>query len=565
MPVGGSRTPAPLLAAAGLSAALRWMQDDWFATKFRRAGLMLSPIRGLAAKPRDLRPPDVAKGERILAGEFTLAGQTLRTGVGRDPWDRPSPSRPFAQALHGFAWMGDLLAAGAPGVEEALRLTLAWQGVFGAWNDFAWSGETIERRVTALACAAPDLLALASDAEAATILASLGRQAVHLMAMTDPPARAAERTAAAATAAASLASRKADRLLDRALRRLERLLPVAVLPDGGHRSRSPQAALDLLFDLLTLDDALSQRGRGPPTELARAVDRLTGAVRFFALADGRLAALQGGGDIAAPVIAAALAHDDAGRPVPEVARHSGYHRLEGGGLQVFVDAGAPAAGPWSLAACAAPGALEVLVGARRLITACAWSPDTGDEDPAFRLSAAASTVCLDEASPGAPADGFAAEVLGPRLIHAARRVSANRAEAEEALVLGITHDGWLRTLGLSAERILYLDRARGELRGEDAFKPTLSPLGDRRRQVPYAIRFHLHPDIAAQVSADGKSALMRLPGEGGWWLRSDAAQTLVEPSLRFQDAAVRAAQQIVLTGAFPLTTGARIRWKLERD
>src|ERR1700739_2860637 len=76
---------------------------------------------GLAAAPHDLRPADPEAGRRILAGAFVLGGETLTTGPRGDPWDRPSPSRRFAEALHGFGWVKDLTAHGDSGAWEALR------------------------------------------------------------------------------------------------------------------------------------------------------------------------------------------------------------------------------------------------------------------------------------------------------------------------------------------------------------------------------------------------------------------------------------------------------------
>src|SRR5439155_22741019 len=163
----------------------------------------------------------------LLAGEFAWAGETLALGPGGDPFDRPSPSRPFAEALHGFGWIADLLAAGDEGGAEALRLTLAWMRQFGLWNRFAWSGAVVERRVFALACVAPRLASVASDAETAAIARSLARQARHLFTLTTPADRRAERAAVTALAASALAGRAAERLRERALRRLEPRRPRA--------------------------------------------------------------------------------------------------------------------------------------------------------------------------------------------------------------------------------------------------------------------------------------------------------------------------------------------------
>ncbi|MDB5424771.1 MAG: hypothetical protein JWQ29_2187, partial [Phenylobacterium sp.] len=197
-------------------------------------------------------------------------------------------------------------------------------------------------------------------------------------------------------AGAALSGKAGDRLLARALSRLVQTLPATVSPDGGHASRSPQAALELLFDLLTLDDALVQRGMAAPDEVMRALDRLTAAVRFFTLADGRLAAFQGGEELSPAYIAAARAQDEMEvRPIP--AARNGYHRLEARSLQVAADAGDPASGPWSVTACAQPLAIEVLAGARRLIVGNGWSPDALGPQ-AMRLVDAASTASLGDAS-----------------------------------------------------------------------------------------------------------------------------------------------------------------------
>ena len=103
----------PLLAAA--VALARRPAFEWQASPLAR---VLSPRPdGLAADPHDQRPADPEAGRRILAGGFVFQGETLAPGPRGDPWDGASPSRRFAEALHGFAWLKDLtvLAMPAPG------------------------------------------------------------------------------------------------------------------------------------------------------------------------------------------------------------------------------------------------------------------------------------------------------------------------------------------------------------------------------------------------------------------------------------------------------------------
>jgi uncharacterized heparinase superfamily protein len=553
--------PGREAAAAVVVAARRRVSRELAGTPPHRWILAQGRPVGLAAMPHDLRPADPSAGRQILAGAFVLGGETLAPGQRGDPWSQASPSRRFAIALHRFGWMRDLLAAGPEGAGEGLRLTLGWSRVFGRWNAFAWAPEALERRVFNLACAARTLCARASDAEAAQIAQDLCRQGRALLLMNEGPARATERAAAAALAGAALSGPAGDRLLARGLARLRRALPAAVGPDGGHASRSPQAALELLFDLSTLDDALTQRGLSAPEELLRALDGLAEAVRFFTLRDGRLAGFQGGEELERAYIAAARAQDGAGdRPARPAC--NGYHRLDARGLQIFADAAPPATGAWSVTACAQPLAIEVLAGGRRLIVGGGWSPDA-QAPQAMRLVDAASTASIGDTACGEPLRGLAAELLGPQLTGGPRRIEARRHATPAALWLELAHDGWAERFGLRHERRLYIDIKADELRGEDCFIPVRNSPPGGRRFAPFMVRFHLNPDVHAQIARDKKSVLLRPEGEErGWWLRNDAVEVALEPSVHYRLGQPRRSQQIVLRGQVRISEGARVRWKI---
>lgn len=548
------------LALAKAARHLAWR--EWTGTPMHRWVLGRPVPDGLSAACLDLRPADPEVGRRIIAGAVVLGGETLAIGPRGDPWNRPSPSRRFALALHRMGWMPGLIAAG--GAEEGLRLVLEWARTFGGWNAFSWAPEVLERRVYNLSCTARAICARASEAETALFAADLARQARALLESDEGPARAAERAAVCAIAGAALSGAAGVKLRDKALDRLVRVLPVTVEADGGHASRSPQAALELLFDLKTLDDALVQHGVLAPAALSRAIDRLAGAVRFFTLADGRLAAFQGGEALSAPYVTAAGGPVvDPDRPVP--ATRNGYQRLDARTLQIMADASPPAPGAWSVTACAQPLALEVLAGPRRLIVGSGWSP-VALAPQAVRLIDAASTACLGETPCGEPLRGFPARALGPRLRDAWPAIEARRQEAEGKLWLELIHDGWVAKFGLRHERRLFIDVEADEVRGEDAFSPAAPVEGpEGRRFVPFVVRFHLAPDVSALPARDGKSVLIKAEGdEAGWSLRSDAQDISVEPTVHYQDGRARRCQQIVLAGQARLDAGAKVRWKLSK-
>ncbi len=562
----------PLVAAAlaGSLRLRRQFEQDWRQTQAYRWTLRGPPAAGLATTPRDYRPinPDAARA--ILSGRLSLAGETMEIGQGGDPWDTASPSRAFAVELHRFTWLPDLLGAAAPKVqdanaqgkarEEALRLLLDWLALFGSITPFAWSAEVLERRVYRLACAAPRLFEIASEVERGRLTESLAVQARHLLNLRERPTRAAERAVAAAVAGAVLAGAAGDRLLARALPRTVRALGEAVLPDGGHRTRSPEQGMELLFDLLTLDDALHQRGLNAPEEIGRFIDRLSGAVRFFTLGDGRLGAFQGGESAGAECVAASVAHEDVGARVYGQAPHSGYHRLAGRQIIALVDAAPAADGAWSTGGCAQPLALEVTCGSDRLLANIGWSPDA-QAPQALRLTDAGSTATLGEASAGAPLWGLAARGLGLRLVGGATRVDVHRHEDEAGVWLDLTHDGWVKPFGLLHERRLFLDLRVDELRGEDHFR-LAEPGTPRRKLDPFALRFHLAPEVQVSLARDKRSVLLRGPSNRGWWFRNDAPDVALEPSIHLDNRLPRRSLQIVLRGQVGLDGEARVRWKL---
>jgi uncharacterized heparinase superfamily protein len=560
-----ARAPQPPAVAASLpGAALGWvgrrLGREWRAGPIHRLALGRPRTDGLAIRPRDPRPADAEAGQRLLAGVFALGGETLEIGPGGDPWLQPAPSHRFAVALHRFDWAHDLLATGEPGARRLLRLWLEWRREFGVFNAFAWTGEALERRVFNLACAATDLAPLVSDAEGAAFVDGLARQARHLLGDPGDPGRAAERAAVAALAGAALAGKAGEALSARALARLERLAPEAVLRDGVHASRSPERGLELLFDLMALDDALSQRGAPPPPELSRAIDRLSGGVRLLTGPDGRLAAFHGGEASRAARVAAALALDSAAGAPARAAPYGGYQRLDGRALRLVVDAGGPPPGAFAGAACAQPGAIAVWCEGRRLIEASVWSA-RAQVGGALRGPAGGSCLALDELWPGATLrHGLLARDLGERLESAAIDAKADRRETEAATWLDLTHEGW-RGVGFTAVRRIYLDTAADEVRGEDV----LTPAGGARRSLGYAIRFHLAAGVAAQLARDGASALLRPAGGHGWRLRGDAGGLRLDADVAFDAGEPRATQVLSLVGRVSPREGLRVRWKLSRD
>ncbi|MGN6364573.1 heparinase II/III family protein [Asticcacaulis taihuensis] len=520
---------------------------------------------GFLATPHDGRPANALLGKAILSGRFTLANGRMSVQGSGDPWNRASPTRAFAIELHRFSWLPHLMTQGDEGAKEAVRLFLLWQKTFRNWTPFTWGEEVLSRRLINLSIFARRLSAVAQPWEAHALAESIAEQGRHLLRLHNNAAYQASRAVALVAIGCVLSGNVGDSFRRKGLKRLPKALRRCTQSDGSHMSRSPEQGLELLYDLLLLVDALSQRSQAVPDYIEEHIERLSRFVRTLSHPDGSLVSFQGAESLPEDQILPALLHTDAkAGNLPNALEQARYHCLLGRSLSVFVDAGEAKGGDFGFAACDYPMAFEVSGGRDKLIVSPGWSPLQSDSQ-AFRVVGAANTLTLgDELILKPVADRFG-ELLHFTLQGLRYKVRSRRVEAEESgTLLELEHEGWRPRFGLKHERRLYVDAQRDELRGEERLTPmaTGKKLQNMPASVPYAVRFLLHPEVQASLARDRKSILLRGPGGRGWWLRHDAADVALGEGTVFEKGAPRKTTLIVLNGTARLDTPTRLRWKL---
>lgn len=520
---------------------------------------------GFLATPHDGRPANALLGKAILSGRFTLANGRMSVQGSGDPWNRASPTRAFAIELHRFSWLPHLMTQGDEGAKEAVRLFLLWQKTFRNWTPFTWGEEVLARRLMNLSIFARRLSAVAQPWEAHALAESIAEQGRHLLRLHNNAAYQASRAVALVAIGCVLSGNVGDSFRRKGLKRLPKALRRCTQSDGSHMSRSPEQGLELLYDLLLLVDALSQRSQAVPDYIEEHIERLSRFVRTLSHPDGSLVSFQGAESLPEDQILPALLHTDAkAGNLPNALEQARYHCLLGRSLSVFVDAGEAKGGDFGFAACDYPMAFEVSGGRDKLIVSPGWSPLQSDSQ-AFRVVGAANTLTLgDELILKPVADRFG-ELLHFTLQGLRYKVRSRRVEAEESgTLLELEHEGWRPRFGLKHERRLYVDAQRDELRGEERLTPmaTGKKLQNMPASVPYAVRFLLHPEVQASLARDRKSILLRGPGGRGWWLRHDAADVALGEGTVFEKGAPRKTTLIVLNGTARLDTPTRLRWKL---
>ena len=529
--------------------------------------------------PADPWPGDAAHGRAALAGEFTFAARTLRA---TPPEDLPPDSAPreafrtvwlardvgpaWRAELHGFSWLRDLRVAGGEAARHGAReLVASWIDANPRWDRLAWRADVLANRLCAW-LGHYEFLCASADADFhARFFNSLSRQARHL-ARVVPGGLAGARLLLGIKGLiySGLCLPGGERRLNRGLKLLERELARQVLGDGGHIERSPSLQLSVLRDLVDIRATLIAGQRDMPAALLPAIDRMAPMLRFFRHGDGGLALLNDSNEEEAWLIDMVLTQADAkGKPLAS-APHSGFERLTNNRTLVIADVGAPPPPGAEGHTHAGTLSFEMSLGKERLIVNCgAGAGSNSALRRRMRATAAHSTVTVEGTdSTEIFADGGLGGVLGRR----PAAVACRREEADGAIWIDASHDGYLEPFGVVHRRRLYLSPRGDDLRGEDTLAAPNGGTLARGKLTgrKFAIRFHLHPGVKASLVREGGAALLRLPSGRGWRLRASGGELGLEDSVYLgARGEVKRTEQIVISGEFG-ETGAQVKWAVSQ-
>jgi uncharacterized heparinase superfamily protein len=517
------------------------------------------PLKLLAA-PDDPIIGDLKAGQALLQGWITWRGERIAVRELNFAALQASPG--MIEYLHSFAWLRDLSTAGTrqQGAPVAEAIMSRWLSAHAEHvGGLAWRADLWGKRILYWTAHAPLILSSRDLIYRSAVLNTLARGARHLDRAADKAPEGLGRVAAwAGLIAAGLLIPGGDPRRAFAEAGLTRALGQTFGEDGGLICRSPAALLEAIGLLSLLRAAYESRRQEPlpaiDETLARAVPALLGVTH----GDGGLASWQGGLPFDQARIAATVeASGVRARPLRQ-ARQWGYQRLTGGATVVSMDAAPPPASRAASGGCASTLAFEMSDGPHRLVVSCGGARNAGAMLPAalaeaLRATAAHSTLIVADAnSTAVHADGS----LGRGVVE----VEIDRQELESGSRIEASHDGYVRRYGLTHNRQLALSVDGRQLSGEDM----LLPAGRRKRTAPFAIRFHLAPEVEVTLTADSQGALLRIDDGPLWQFRCKGGTLSTEESL-WVDATgrPRETQQLVISAESP-PGGASVSWLFKR-
>jgi len=530
----------------------RSVYDVIFSSAAYQASLKSRVPKRLALTPVDVFPGNADLADTIFQGEYDFAGHEVHL-EDQEPWLVNNIPIAWHNELHEFGWIRHFAANGSQAAARHVRtLILSWINHFDIYRPYVWDENVLSRRLINWFCQSGFLLEEGESDFNYIFLKSLRRQYVHLGRLAKRGSRELDRDPLwQALLYGSLCFSDMKKTTVKSVAGLEAEINRTVMADGCHLSRNPERHLTLLGDLVGVRNTLMAANEMVPVAINNAIDRLAPAVRFFQHGDGQLALFNGGLKMEEGYCDTLLSLSDATGRAPHRFPKGGFERLKAGRALLILDSGE---GGREKAEISHSGLLgfEFSYGRERLIVNCGGVPDRKSTwGKALAATAAHSTLCFENINAAYPEK---ATTNGENI--------AVRNEEDGNIWLDLESQGYLKSVGVTHRRRLYLDATGRALRGEDQIIPSRIPAAD---QSVFTLRFHLHPDLSISRSAGGKNILIRTMGGVGWKFLTGAARLDLDESVFCGVPGERRHnQQIVITGHLPNQDPVLIKWALTR-
>jgi uncharacterized heparinase superfamily protein len=543
------------------------LSEPWRANPFHRGRLSDGTPNRVERWGADPRVGDAERGRELGRGVWRIAAERMQ-GEHAVPWRAPHPSRHFTARLHAFSWLIDLAAVGPSAHARIAELIDVWVDEYGEWDDLAWDPELTAERLFAWLCWGRPAFEQGDPERRAALLRSAARQArLLLLAESELAERplGSIKAGAALVLAGAAGFPDAERLAEQGEEMLLEACAKQFFSDGGHHSRSPEALAEAFYDMVAANDVLAD----PAPIFTETLPKIANILRLMRLGDGGLACFHGGSENSAASLDSALTRINVDMRSFQFASQTAFQRLEGGSLRVVFDVGGAPPFAFSERAHASALAFELSSESERLIVNIGAAREL---EPAGRFAARAtnahSTLVLGDALSATFEEARRAKsparLVGPNLD------DVRRSSDESGITLQGRHDGYRAQFGLLHRRYLFIDHEGKNLRGiDELIRPMKLKGPPQKKDIPYVVRFHLHPDVRARM-VERQVALLETPGGQRWRLRTDAPDVVIEPSIYWGGKTVpRDSLQIMLSGdADPMGHGLappnRIRWALAR-
>lgn len=524
-----------------------------------RARAISTPKRLWVAPPQ-IRAIDPTIANEIRAGYFSFEGKTLRLRDEGSIFRQPGPGPGWRRALFGFSWIRHLRENDAAASQKFVNDYLNLMRVDSV--DSAYEPAVVACRLLSFLSQSPVILNGCDAGFYDAFMQTLTQDVRFLWcALFAYQTHGLERIVCAiALLEFSVCADTGAAIVPRAQQLLSDELNQQITSDGAHISRHTQATVELLLDLLPLRQLFAARGLPLGETISRAIDRMMPFLRMMQHGDGSMALFNGAGETALGQLASVLSYEDTRGVSPLNAPYAGYQRLEANDALILIDAGAPPPVAFSANAHAGCLSFEFSLGVERVIVnSGAPSAQQSNLRNLARETSAHSTLMLDNRS-SARIDFNTHLLNGEKyLLDGPGIVTVERTKLEDRVAIALTHDGYVRELGLIHSRTLTLQKDGALFSGRDCLFPAHSEL--IRRKCDFIIRFIFHPRINLDACEWGV-VIMLASGQKLLFEVIGASLNVEESVFLASPAGARRCQQILLKGE--ATEKTDVSWSFRR-
>ncbi|MGB7334749.1 MAG: heparinase II/III family protein [Salaquimonas sp.] len=522
----------------------------------------------LILAPQDLHTPDSAAAMEIYSGRFFLGGKMIDC-YGTDPFLRTDTPQIWQTELHSFGWLRHLEAEGSALTKSNAQILINdWMTNHSKpKNSIAWRGDIPAKRLISWICHSVPVVQAATPRFYQQWLKSI---VTHINFLKYRANELGDGTpllfVRIALAYAAICVSDQQKTLRHAQRLLDQELQLQITQDGTHISRNPAVTADILALLLPLRQSYARLGIAPSQTLVSSIDRLMAALKFYQLGDGNLARFNGVSLPRPDLVSTILFYDDSMGIASENAPYSGYQRMAMGDTVLLADTGKPPQGGNSRMAHAGTLSFELSSGVNLLMVNCGRPSDPNSNLATIaRSTAAHNTATLNDTSSSRFYLGQKfINLLKNRIIAAPKQVDCKRQDGEGFKQFTASHNGYRKTFGAIHQRTLKMTDNGMRVEGQDSFTGIGGTQIRSKREVEFAIRFHLHPSVSAGKTDDGRSILM-MCGNGLIWKLTciDCPPEIEESIFLSSTSGPKRTKQIVLTGNAKELS--EIRWLLTKE
>lgn len=509
----------------------RYCRQAWRNSVLYRFTLMGGTTpKHLTVMPTDPWPGDIYKGRLLLDGKFMIDNQVISM---TDLWMPPEAGSTVLAELHQFSWLRDLRALGDNLARRLARqLITNWIDRNQDWQLYSWQVGITGHRVANWIALYDFFCASADDSFRSLFFREISRQVRHLMYSWEDAVTSLERLfALKGIIYAAITFPGENHRLSTLLLHLEKEIRAQILPDGGHKSRSPETHVIVLRDLIDIRAMLRLIHHEVPSFLQATINLMAPIVRLFRHGDGGLATFGRIPQISPPVIDMVLSLADVrGRP-PERALNLGFERCVNKSSLVLLNVGSKVTNIQHTTSEEGTGSLnfEWSIGRDRIVLQGDLILQT-QEGTTFQIPDS-----IDSKS-----------------------IQLRRTSQKGHSLVDVCY-GQSDGLSFSHRRQLCLGGNQPNLRGEDTIQVPC--------EVIYGIRFVLDKDIEASLSSGKRGVMLRIPNsgnpsknqEGQQWrlLVSGVEEILCEP--------YGETKAILLLGRAGLNEPTSVQWAFCQD